>query len=47
MKSSNKTAKEEEKWKKAIYWVFDVPHVGYKPYEVKSKPSFFNKLGKS
>ena len=24
---------DEEKWKKAVFWVFDVPHVGYKTYE--------------
>jgi hypothetical protein len=24
----------EEKWKKAVFWVFDAPDVADKPYEV-------------
>jgi ATP-dependent DNA ligase len=26
---------DEQKWKKAIFWVFDAPEIGDKPYEVR------------
>jgi hypothetical protein len=28
-------ALDEEKWKRALFWVFDVPGIGHKPYEVE------------
>jgi uncharacterized protein YhbP (UPF0306 family) len=26
---------DEERWKKAVFWVFDAPEIGHKPYEVQ------------
>jgi DNA ligase-1 len=28
------TTSDEEKWKKAVYWVFDCPELSNKPFEV-------------
>ena len=48
-----KDSKDEDKWKKAIYWVFDAPDMKIKPFEERiehlkqlksngSLPSFVN-----
>jgi hypothetical protein len=37
---------EEEKWKKAIFWVFDAPEIAHKPFEVTvTQKCFTNFLG--
>jgi hypothetical protein len=28
---------DEEKWKKAVFWVFDVPEIAEKPFEVRNR----------
>jgi hypothetical protein len=30
---------DEEKWKKAVFWVFDAPEIANKPFEVSLKVS--------
>ena len=35
------SSKDEEKWSKAIFWVFDAPELREKPLEVKINKDFF------
>jgi hypothetical protein len=32
--SGKKQAREEKKWKKAVFWVFDAPDIANQPLEV-------------